>query len=64
MKKSIKFIILLLILGCIGGGGYLWLQSRQQDADTAGKQQAPDKLYTVKRGNLTIGVLLSGNINT
>ena len=63
MKKGLKIIILLLILAGIGSGIYVWWLDRQAEAGIAG-QQSPDKLYTVKRGDLTIGVLLSGSINT
>ena len=64
MKKGLKIIILLLILAGIGSGVYVWWLDRQAEAGIANGQQSPDKLYTVKRGDLTIGVLLSGSINT
>ena len=66
-KKVIKkIIIILILLGLAGAGGYYgwrYWQNRKQ-AILEKSEKSPDKLFTVKRGDLPIGVLLTGSINT
>lgn len=67
MKKVIrKIIILLILLGLAGTGGYYGWRSwkAKQQAILEKSAKSPDKLFTVKRGDLPIGVLLPGSINT
>ena len=67
MKKVIrKIIILLVLLGLAGTGGYYGWRSwkNKQQAILEKSAKSPDKLFTVKRGDLPIGVLLPGSINT
>lgn len=66
MKTFRKILIILILLAVAGGIG--WYAYRQwhirKEALLAKSEKSPDKLYTVKRGDLTIGVLLSGSVNT
>ena len=67
MQKVIrKIIILLALLGLAGTGGYYGWRSwkNKQQAILEKSAKSPDKLFTVKRGDLPIGVLLPGSINT
>ncbi len=66
MKIVRKIIIWLVVLGILGGGGYWGWKTHQNRAreQAAKKEKSPDKLFTVKRGDLIIGVLLSGGVNT
>ncbi len=66
MKKIRKILTLLLLLAAAGSAGWYFWQAHQQKKSALQEKSAksPDKLFTVKRGNLDIGVLLSGSVNT
>ena len=65
-KRLLRILTIAVILAAAGAGVYAaysrYLMSEAEKA--AADSRSPDKLYTVKRGELTIGVLLSGSINT
>lgn len=67
MKRSRYFIFLLLgLLILLGIGGfflYEWYRN-EKSLQALANAKSPDKLFTVKRSNLTIGVLLTGSITT
>lgn len=66
MKIIRKIITTLLLLGILGAGGWYgyryWQQKRANLQEKS--EKSPDKLFTVKRGDLSIGILLSGSVNT
>ena len=63
VRKIITWAVIVLLAG--GAGTYAWMRYQRKKAEAmAVNAKSPDKLYTVKRGDLIIGVLLSGNINT
>lgn len=66
MKKFRKILIVVLLLAAFGGGGYYFWHSwrAKRTAMQEKSAKSPDKLFTVKRSDLTIGVLLSGSVNT
>ncbi len=66
MRKLRKVLTILILLALAGGGGwYLWRAHQQKKSALQEKSaKSPDKLFTVKRGDLAIGVLLSGSVNT
>jgi HlyD family secretion protein len=68
MKKYKRRIIILLIFifGAIGIGAYYWYVHKIDTSGTKGSKSmlAPDRLFTVKRGDLIIGLLQAGSINT
>lgn len=62
-----KLVLLLLVIAGIGGG--LWAswrfwQSRGDQALQEKNAKPLDKFFSVKRGDLTIGILLSGSVDT
>ncbi|MBE6406709.1 MAG: HlyD family efflux transporter periplasmic adaptor subunit [Lentisphaerae bacterium] len=65
MKKSKKIWIIvsiLLVLALLAGGYYLY--ARRKAAKAAKQSGAlPDRIYRVKRGDLTLGVTLTGSVN-
>lgn len=65
MKKSKKIwiiISILLVLVLLAGGYFLY--ARRKAAKTAQQDGAlPDRIYRVKRGDLTLGVTLTGSVN-
>ncbi len=66
MKKFRKILTILILLSLAGGGAwYGWKVHRQKKAALQEKSaKSPDKLFTAKRGDLAVGVLLSGSVNT
>lgn len=66
MKRIRKIFVLLLLLAAAGGAAwYAYRFWRDRGAGQKAKtEKTPDKLFTVKRGELTISVLLSGSVNT
>ncbi len=63
LKKIIFWSLLLALLGGAGWYGWRYWKNRN-DKNSETNKNSPDKLFTVKRGNLTIGVTLSGSVNT
>ncbi len=67
-KTYIKLAILLILVGA-GIGSYQWYRSyRQKQIRMEGKENAdqskvPDRIFTIKRGDLVIGTLQSGSVN-
>lgn len=64
--KPRKTIASLLILAVLGGGFWAaWQFWRNRQPAPEEKSSRPlDKLFSVKRGDLTIGILLSGSVDT
>jgi HlyD family secretion protein len=58
MRKA-RWIILIIVLAAIGGGGYLYLRSRNQ-----GNQQTNLQTATVTRGSISEEVSASGNVRS
>ena len=66
MKRDKKLLIILILLAAASGAG-IWFWQRaamKKAAELALDAKAPDKIFTVKRGDLVVGVLLTGNVNT
>ncbi len=61
MTRKSKIILGILFLGLLCIAAYYMMDKGEAPVK---KEKAPDRLYTVKRGDLSIGVLLSGNVNT
>ncbi len=68
MRKYKRRILIFLffILGAIGVGTYYWHVSTIGTASNDGSKEksSPDRLFTLKRGDLIIGLLQAGSINT
>ena len=66
MKLNKKLLIILVLLAAASGAGFwFWQRAAMKNAaELARDAKAPDKIFTVKRGDLIVGVLLTGNVNT
>lgn len=66
MKKSKKFwtlftVICLLLAG--GGAGYYYYYVKTVKVKNKAAAELPDRIYRVKRDNMTLGVTLTGSVN-
>ncbi len=62
--KPGKKTIALVLIAALGGGGYwAYLRYRRPVAGNADSAETLDRTFTVKRDNLTIGLLLSGTVS-
>ncbi len=61
--KPIARKLLLAALAAAAAGGAVYYASVRGSGAPALVEAAPDKIYSVKRGDLVIGVLLTGNVN-
>ncbi|MEA4862098.1 MAG: efflux RND transporter periplasmic adaptor subunit [Victivallaceae bacterium] len=60
-KVALWLLALLLLLGGAGfAGWWFWLRT---PADSANVEDNPDRLYKVRRGDMPLGVIVSGNVN-
>ena len=60
-KTAIVAAVLLLSLG---GGAFLWWRSRNAAPAAGQEKNVPDRFYTVKKGELIIGIRQTGFINS
>lgn len=63
IKKTVKYLILALLAISAGFAGY-WYFFKPSPVVRPGMENEPDKIYKVKRGDLIIGVLLTGSVNS
>ena len=66
MKKSKKFWVIfsILVIIALGAGGYYYYTSRQKVKQSAAQSgELPDRIFRVKRGDMTLGVTLTGSVN-
>lgn len=67
VKKIIKRLVFLLIFGGAAayGAWYGWQKWKMHKQELQAKdEKSPDKLFSAKRGDLVIGITLSGSVNT
>jgi HlyD family secretion protein len=62
---SLKKLIFLFLFIAIGGsaGYYFFIHKKNQPINPATTQKSLDKYFTLKRGDLVIGLNLAGNVN-
>ncbi|MBR2365036.1 MAG: hypothetical protein IKA79_07530, partial [Lentisphaeria bacterium] len=64
MSKKLKHILLLLLILLLGAGGIFFYKSRTKNSKQEAKNNdAPDRIYPVKRGQMVIGIVLRGSVN-
>ena len=66
MKKSKKFWVIfsILVIIVLGAGGYYYYKSRQKSKQSVDQNsELPDRIFRVKRGEMTLGVTLTGSVN-
>ncbi|QUS36027.1 efflux RND transporter periplasmic adaptor subunit [Falsirhodobacter algicola] len=57
MKARKLWIAALVMIAALGAGGYLWLKGTEEDA-------APPASYAARRGDVTLNVLASGQVES
>lgn len=64
-KRNKRLFWLLALLAIILGGGFAgwWFWFRSSAAAATGAEDNPDRLFTVRRGDLPLGETVAGNIN-
>ena len=66
MKKSKKIWVIfsILVIIALGAGGYYYYSARKKSKQAAAQSSAlPDRIFRVKRGQMVLGVTLTGSIN-
>lgn len=66
MKKSKKFWVIfsILVVIALGVGGYFYYSFRQKAKRAAAQSgELPDRIFRVKRGEMILGVTLTGSVN-
>ncbi len=66
LKKLTKFVLYILLpLGLISGGVYYFLRDEDPTKKSGNKSdKVLDRVYTVKKGNMIIGITQSGTVNS
>ncbi len=69
--KLLKYLLVLLILSGVAGGTLYYFKpelfakyfAKEKKTDKESGSAEPDRIYEVKRGDMTIGVMLKGSVN-
>ena len=62
LKKKRILAGIVLLLFCAGAALWFFRSSSAKDA-LESESSSPDRIYTVKKGDLVLGVMLTGSVN-
>jgi len=63
--KTKKLLSIVIIAALLGGGGYYFYRKKAKTVTAgSGSKEVLDRTYTIKRGELVLGITAGGNVNS